>query len=509
LDRATDGSDAIGTSGSSAVVEGGVPLGRPIPFEGVPELDTREERAAETSREALIQEHRQDLLMFPVLGRVLKWRGLQPSLEVPGVILFVLVVVVGIWGTQEPSQNLATMLVWIYWWSLVIFSFIFVGRIWCMMCPLGAVGEWVHRRIGTLGRRWPRRLRNLWPAHIFFIGLTGLDMVVGIDTLPGFTGAFILGLIVMAVVFGVVYERRTFCRYLCPIGGMCGIYSMTSTLELRVKSPSRCESCLSKECIKGTEHSFGCPWFEYPGEMDRNNYCTMCLECVRGCPHENIGLMVRPPGQDLWRTNTRVFDEVILAVGLIGVMASHTIATTQPFQDWVTSVEASNGIPAWAILTLVYALSIVLANGAYLGASALAARLTSTDDRRLDGRTVFRWTGYALIPLALSMHLARNVPFLSIWGMALLDVVRNMALDFPLGFDLVRTQNLLPDDAVWLVKMVVIMLGFIFSAYAAYRLSLRMQPRRKLAGRLMAAIILIMIAFTVVYVWILSLPLVA
>jgi hypothetical protein len=219
--------------------------------------------------------------------------------------------------------------------------------------------------------------------------------------------------------------------------------------------------------------------------------------------------MVRPPGQDLWRTNKRSFDEVILAVGMIGVMASHTIATTQPFEDWVTGVEASYGMPAWLILTLVYGMSILLANLAFLGASGLAARLTRSEDRPLNGRTVYRWTGYALIPLALSMHLARNVPFLNIWGTALRDVLANMLGDFPLGFGLIQTQNLVPEDVVWLVKMVIILLGFIFSAYAAYRLSLRMQPQRRLAGRLMAALLLIMATFSVAYIWILSLPLVA
>jgi ferredoxin len=348
-------------------------------------------------------------------------------------------------------------------------------------------------------------------AHIFFIVLTGLDLVIGIDILPRFTGIFLLSLLVMSVVLALVFERRSFCRYVCPIGGMCGIYSMTSAVELRPKSRGRCDSCTTKECIKGTDGSYACPWFEYPGEMDRNNYCTMCLECERSCPHGNVGLSVRPPGQDLWRTNDRVFDEVILAVGMIGVMASHTIATTQPYEDWVTGLETNSGIPGWITITLVYVLSILLANMAYLGVSALAARTTSTPDRRLDGRTVYRWTGYALIPLALAMHLARNVLFLNIWGTAIVDVMANMfnSPGFPFGTGSVETQALLPDSTVWWIRMAIILLGFFFSAYAAYRLSLRMQPKRREAGKMLAAILIAMVAFSIAYVWILSLPLVA
>ena len=500
----------IDIDGSTFDAGAGAPIEEDIPFDGVPELDVRDERAAETSREAYIQDHRLDLLRLPVIGRVLRWRWLQPLIEVPMLVIFVLAIIVGIWGTQEPSQNLATMLIWVYWWSLVIFSFIFVGRIWCMVCPLGAAGEWVNRRVGTLAKRWPRALRNLWVAHIFFIVLTGVDLVIGIDILPRFTGFFLLALLLMSVGMALVFERRTFCRYVCPIGGMTGIYSMTSTLELRAKSRGRCESCTTKECIKGADGAYGCPWFEHPGEMDRNNYCTMCGECVRACPHDNVGISVRPPGQDLWRTDGRVYDEVILAVGMIGVMASHTIATTQPYDDWVNGLEASAGVPAWVTITLVYVASIVLANLAYLGVSVLAARWTSTEDRPLDGRTVYRWTGYALIPLALSMHLARNVLFLNIWGTAIVDVVANMfnSPGFPFGTGAVDTQDLLPDSTVWWIRMAIILLGFVFSAYAAYRLSLRMQPKRRLAGKMLAAVLIAMVGFSIVYVWILSLRLV-
>jgi hypothetical protein len=192
-------------------------------------------------------------------------------------------------------------------------------------------------------------------------------------------------------------------------------------------------------------------------------------------------------------------------------MASHTIATTQPYDDWVNGLEANPGIPAWVTITMVYVVSILLANLAYLAVSALAARTTSTPDRQLDGRTVYRWTGYALIPLALAMHLARNVLFLSIWGTAIVDVVANMfnSPGFPFGTGPVATQDVLPDTTVWWIRMAIILLGFLFSAYAAYRLSLRMQPRRREAGRMLAAILIAMVAFSIVYIWILSLPLVA
>jgi hypothetical protein len=37
------------------------------------------------------------------------------------------------------------------------------------------------------------------------------------------------------------------------------------------------------------------------GNMD----CTFCLDCVRACPHDNIGLMAVAPGMDIVRDPLR------------------------------------------------------------------------------------------------------------------------------------------------------------------------------------------------------------
>ena len=59
--------------------------------------------------------------------------------------------------------------------------------------------------------------------------------------------------------------------------------------------------------------------FEFPQVMDRNNYCTPCAECVKGCARDNLALRFRAFGRDLWATSRRALDEAYFAVALVGL----------------------------------------------------------------------------------------------------------------------------------------------------------------------------------------------
>ncbi|MHB1411895.1 MAG: 4Fe-4S binding protein, partial [Thermoleophilia bacterium] len=121
--------------------------------------------------------HRRDLLRIPAVKRLLKMRAFQFIMQLPNVIVFGLVIAAGIWGTQLGDKNFATVLTWLVWWAVIIFTFLFLSRTWCMACPLVSVAEWIQRgklwgvskRSISLNRKWPRKLRNFWIPTVFFI----------------------------------------------------------------------------------------------------------------------------------------------------------------------------------------------------------------------------------------------------------------------------------------------------------------------------------------------------
>ncbi|HID85868.1 MAG TPA: 4Fe-4S binding protein, partial [Anaerolineae bacterium] len=229
-----------------------------------------------------------ELTRIPFLKRLLQWRGFQPVLMLVTLFGFVLAVLTGLFGTPVGSRNFAIIFVWIVWWALLKIVLVpLTGRLWCTMCPIPAPGEWLQRR-GilvrrggkplSLARKWPRKLDNVWLQNVGLLAVTIFSPVI--LTAPSVTGFVLLAFIVMAVVLSLVFERRVFCRYLCPVGGFIGLYSLVAPLELRVKDPGVCRQHREKECYLGSAEGYGCPWMVRPWRLRRNATCGLCTECL-------------------------------------------------------------------------------------------------------------------------------------------------------------------------------------------------------------------------------------
>jgi polyferredoxin len=113
----------------------------------------------------------------------------------------------------------------------------------------------------------------------------------------------------LSLLTSLFFERRTFCRYLCPVGGFVGVYGQVAPVAVRVKDPAVCQSHTEKNCYIGSDAGYGCPYFNLPQKLETNTLCSMCGECLRTCDRDNVAFYVRMPGTDLLNTRGRRLDE--------------------------------------------------------------------------------------------------------------------------------------------------------------------------------------------------------
>jgi ferredoxin len=384
-------------------------------------------------------------------------------------------------------------------------------------CPFGALNEWTARLSGAW-RRLPRVFRNLWWATGMFILLTWADEQLGVVRSPRITACIILFFVGLAVAIGLVYERRSFCRHLCPIGGLIGIYSMTAPIELRAKDAATCRAHAEKGCYQGTATAAGCPMFEFPQAMDRNNYCTLCAECVKACSRDNIMLRFRAFGRDLWASGRRVLDESYLAVVLVGLTLLVTAQMLTAWPNWISSLARWLPIEVRASLKPITYLGMieswVLLGGRLvivpllvLSATALADRLAG--ERGIGLRRAFVVFGYMFVPIGLAMHLAHNLAHLLLEGGGIVPVVqRAVALHTPfsLGEPDWRVAPLASADVVGLLQMAVLVGFFVLSLVAGHRLSLRAYPDARAASRAFVPLAVLSFVFTVAGIVLLNQP---
>jgi hypothetical protein len=433
-----------------------------------------------------------ELLDIGWVKSAMESRWFQPAFQIPVFLGFVIIIIAGLFDIQQGDMNIATLLMWTIWWAAIIFTFVFVGRIWCMMCPFGAAQDWIGR-IFSLGKRFPKPLRNIYLPSLLFFGLTWWDSYSGIVNKPGLTAWLLIGFFAVAVLTAFVYRGRTFCRYICPIGGLIGLYSMFSPVELRNRCAGTCRQHKTKECIRGTEKGSGCPMFETPMTLDRNNYCNFCGECVKTCSQNNVSIRFRAFAKDLWAPVRGFFDEAYLAMALVGISIVVTGEMVEPWHRWMDAIGKHLPFQALGILDHVAVekatFSFVLAVGALLipisllFIAAVAVRKTTGPESPLGLKETAVRFAYMFIPVGLSMHLAHNVSHLFREGPGIIPAVkRAMNEHLNAGFAAPEwdVTPLMGQESIFWVQMFIFAILNVISLYAGYRVAFRFYGDRAL-----------------------------
>lgn len=361
---------------------------------------------------------RMGLMRWSLVRRLLLSRFYPLAFQLIGVAFLGLLLYFSFFGTLRAGQNFSTTVTWILWWSLLPWSYLLLGRVWCAVCPIGSLSEWAQR-LGRWGRRLPGaflKRYGLWLMAVTFLFLTWADRVWNVTGSPRATGLLLTMILAGSLVMGFLYQRRAWCRYLCPIGAFSGLYSMASSLELRA-SPEACKGCAGRECYSGSEKAAGCPFYQFPATMDTNRNCSICANCLKTCPRGAIDLFFRPPGRELWALRHPLPGEAFLAVLLVSVVYLQTINMTTAFPVFMKWLVEATPLGTYELaLTATFAGFIGLVLGLYLLASLLVGRAGG------EGFGFgFSRFAYAYIPLALAGHLAHNFFHLLMEGPAALQ----------------------------------------------------------------------------------------
>jgi polyferredoxin len=401
------------------------------------------------------------LAALPALAWLVRRRWFPLALAAPLLALTVLFVTAGVLGTPVGNRNGLVVFVWILWWFLLIAVLVpFGARAWCGACPVPLVGDWLqrHRLLGVraadprsgkegpgrligrnrysgAARRWPRALSNIWLQNLAFLLLATFSVVL--LTSPLASALAVAGMVAAATAVALVYRQRSFCRYLCPVGGFLSLYSMGSTLAVRARDTAVCAGCRDKSCLAGSERGWGCPWLEYPSRLERNNHCGLCLECVKTCPHANMSLFLRPPFAD---RRLAGWDEAFKAFLMLALAVAYSVVYLGPWGQLKAAANIAEG-GDWAAFGLyaaaLWALALVVVPGLYVGAAGLGRALAGA--RGVTTRAAVLAGAAALVPFGLLAWIAFSVPLLLANGSYVLAAASD---PFGWGWNLFGTAGL-------------------------------------------------------------------
>lgn len=423
---------------------------------------------------------RYDLTGFSGIRSLLKSRWV-PFLPVVLFLPFVTVALVSgfLGGFSAGNCNFGVTVVWVLWWvSLILFTAPFFSRIWCAVCPLPLFGAWAQRgrlvavgtRLSGFQKRWPKSMKNMWLMNGLFLVMS---LGSGFFTVIPFWTFVVLGaMLVLATVSMLLWERRTFCLYICPVSGFQGLYANLSVCEVRRKDPDICERHKEKTCFLGNEKGYGCPWGLLPYRFEKNTYCGVCLECFKTCPYDNMALNLRPPGVDLLFNGERGLDEAWKSFILLGVALSFYLIFQGPYgflKDWARARTASGYLSFVALHALTAILIIPSIHFVFTYLSKIAS-----GDKRAPLKKVFVNFSYVLVPFSLSVWVAFSFGILLPNGSYILHVISD---PLGLGWNLFGTANFpwTPIFTLYLqpLKGAAIIAGLLFSMDIGYKIAVQ------------------------------------
>ena len=126
---------------------------------------------------------------------------------------------------------------------------------------------------------------------------------------PLFTWKFML---MVSILVGSVFIFRLFCRFICPLGALYGLFNKLSIFGVKVEK-SKCTNC-------GLCHNHCKVDIKEVGDQE----CIGCGECIDVCPTNAIrwkGIKASPDKDNGKHKKAKLVTRIISAVLLIGILA--------------------------------------------------------------------------------------------------------------------------------------------------------------------------------------------
>ena len=237
-----------------------------------------------------------------------------------------------------------------FWWALgLLLITLFLGRIFCgFICPLGTIHHvvsWIkpalkgERMVHANQKSPSQRVKYFLLITLLLGAIIGLNIAglmdpisllfrtVALAVLPGlgvgvkalfdwmansdikilnmlsyggevlvspvfgygyqsYQTAWFIGLIFLVILFLNRIRPRFWCRVLCPLGALLGIFSRISILRLE-KDHEKCTNCTL--CTKNCQGAAS----PMPGQDWENAECLLCFNCFDSCPEGALAFRFR------------------------------------------------------------------------------------------------------------------------------------------------------------------------------------------------------------------------
>ena len=407
-----------------------------------------------------------DLLAWP-LGRLIAHDAVALALKLVALALFLVAIVAGFIGSEDPYRNIAPTLIWIIWWVGFAYVSAFAGDLWRLINPWRTMfdaAEWLRQKaVGrnlSLDRPYPARLGG-WPALLLLLGFSWIELVYPNPALPLHLAWFAIGYSILTLGGMVLFGRDIWLRHGEVFTVMFATFARFAPTEAHAGPPRQL-----------LLRPFGAGLLDSAGVSNAMTAFVLLLLAT-----------VLFDGASTSPEWTNLESALAARLSLFGELAP-------------TAVKTAGLIAFWLMLS-----------AAYLGTCAIMSFVA----RQRTPLEVARGFAFTLVPIAIGYHVAHYLTFLLVQGQYIIPLVSD---PFGYGWNLFGTAGYRVDIALvgarfaWYAALAAVLTGHIAAVYLAHRKAMQLFESGGLALRSQVPLTALMVVYTFVSLSILAEPVV-
>jgi hypothetical protein len=443
----------------------------------------------------------------PKQPKLLRWQIDKPVTipkirliaQILAVAALVLVVTAGIIGDQTPTRNLAPTAIWIAWWVGFSYLSAFVGNVWSLVNPWAAVFDWCERFLSKRDSPrkakvdWPERA-GVWPAITLFIVFAWLELIWDGRSIPWNLAWLAIGFSVLTWTGMFIFGRSAWLAHADPFALAFGVLSKFGPTDIRIEHCT-CGTCTGARTRVESETG---------DALDRDR-------CYRRADAQGT-VMLRPPGVGLIDTGNISQSLSVFVVVMLSTVTFDGVMATPVWQAIEGALYTALPVLGEWRLAIINTLGLLVFCVMFIAIYRLFATLIArASGNRMTPDAASRAFVLTLVPIAIAYLVAHYLSYFLIQGQLLIRLASD---PFGFGWNFLGTANFRPDIGivgarfVWYASLVAIVLGHVAAVALAHIVALRRIDDPRLAMRSQIPMLVLMIAYTMMSLWIIAQPIV-
>ena len=368
------------------------------------------------------------------------------------LLLLLTIIFTGIFGEQQPSLNFGPVYFWIFFLLGYSILSVLVGNIWQQISPFKTVSDLLKLKAGPKG---PVKTVYWWLPAVLLLALFWWELLSGFSYVPQYVGGVLLVYTLANPYLATIYKDwhtkgEVFAALFNTLGNMAYVRVGDDEKSLVVTKPARRSA--DKIATKAT---------------------------------------------------------LLITSVLLAAASFDSVRETVIWSDLLRSLGVASSQGTLLANTLGLALSPLPFLFAFLISVRIMQKLTGNV---LDWRELAKRFTWSLLPIAFGYTLAHNFALSITSTPAMLGALSD---PFGWGWNLFGTASLrdlpllLGAKVIWFIEIVFVVLAHVVGVWFAHVIALRTFSNRREIARSQYPMVVLMLAFTIMTLWLLSQVIVA